>query len=311
MQRVLQWLIYLWVRGIVALVGVLPAPLAYGCCRAVALLIYLVDRKHHRIGMINLGIAFPDKDLCWKKRILRRSLQQIGDQIVELSRIHRLTAEKLAQRVCYEQARGLENYLEAKEKGRGVLYLTAHVSVWELLPAAHALYGYPLSFVVRPLDNPFLDRWATALRSRFGNQVLPKRRSLRRVLKILSEGGEVGFLIDQNTQENEGVFVPFLGKLACTTSGLAALALKTSAPVVAGFIYPEGRAGHYTIRFYPPLKTVDTGNHEQDLIENTACYNSYVEQVVREFPHCWLWGHRRFRTQPNGTDPYRKKGTST
>ena len=305
MKRLIHWVIYLTVRAFVALVSVMPSSLAYGFCRFVALLVYWVDKKHHRVGMINLSIAYPDRDQSWKKRILRRSLQQIGDQVVELSRMSRLTSEKLAQRVRYEPGRGLENYLAAKKRGQGVLYLTAHISVWELLPAAHALYGHPLSFVVRPLDNPFLERWATGLRSRCGNQVLPKTRSLRRVLKILKQGGEVGFLIDQNTHKREGVFVPFLGKVACTAAGLAALALKTSAPVVPGFIYPDGHPGHYSIRFYEPITAVETGDHEQDLAENTARFNAYVEQVIREFPHCWLWGHQRFRTQPDGSNPYR------
>ena len=300
----LQWLAYLWVRGTVALVGVMPYWIAYPFCRAAALLVYWVDRKHRRIGMVNLGIAFPDKDELWKKRVLRRSYQQIGDQVVELSRIPRLTPQKLVRRVHYEPGRGLENYLEAKKQGQGVLYLTAHVSVWELLPTAHALYGHPLSFVVRTLDNPFLDRWANRLRSYGGNQTLPKKNSLRRILSILKDGDAAGFLIDQNVQEKDGVFVPFFGKLACTTTGLAALALKTSAPVVPGFIYPEGRAGRYVIRFYPPIRALSTGDREKDLIENTARFHRYVEEVIREFPHCWLWGHRRFRIQPDGRDPY-------
>ena len=304
MQRLVQWLAYVWVRSVVALVGAMPRWIAYRFCRAAALLLYWIDRKHRRIGMINLGIAFPDKEEPWRKRVLRRSYQQIADQVVELSRIPRLTPQKLARRVRYEEARGLENYLEAKKKGRGILYLTAHVSAWELLPTAHALYGHPLSFVVRSLNNPRLDRWATRMRSRWGNQTLPKKNSLRRILSILRDGGQVGFLIDQNVQEKDGVFVPFFGKPACTTSGLALLALKTSAPVVPGFIYPEGRPGRYVIRFYPPILAVSTGDREKDLIENTARFHHYVEEMIREFPHCWLWSHRRFRTQPDGNDPY-------
>lgn len=304
MKQWLDWIVYAGTRAFLGFIGLLPAPIAYPFCESIALLVYCLDRKHRRIGMINLAIAFPHKDKRWRRTVLRRSFEQIGDHAVELSRMSKLTAADLNQRVRYEPGRGLENYLEAKGRGKGVLYLTAHISAWELLPAAHALYGYPLSFVARPLDNPFLEQWAARLRSRFRNQVIPKHHSLRRIVKILAQGGEIGFLIDQNVQEKEGVFVPFLGKIACTTSGLAALALRTSVPVVPGFIYPSGKRGHYTIRFYPPLSVPKSSDPERELVENTARFNAYIEEVIREFPHCWLWGHRRFRTQPDGSDPY-------
>lgn len=305
-MKLLDWGVYVLLRLFVAWVGLMPAGLAYPFCEGLASLVYFLDRRHRRIGLINLRTAFPEQDDRWRKKVLHLSFRQIADQVVELSRISRLTPEKLGRRVFYEPGRGLQNYLQARRMGKGILYLTAHISAWELLPVAHALYGYPLSFVVRPLDNPFLDRWAARLRSRFGNRVLPKYDSLRPALKILREQGDVGLLIDQNVQEKEGVFVSFLGKTASTTSSLAALALKTSAPVLPGFIYPREKKGHYTIRFYPPLQVSRSGDFDRDLVENTARFNGYIEEMIREFPHCWLWGHRRFRTQPDGSDPYQR-----
>ncbi|MGH9340757.1 MAG: lysophospholipid acyltransferase family protein [Acidobacteriota bacterium] len=296
---------YVLIRSFVTLVGLVPRSLAYLICETIAALVYFLDQKHRRIGTINLRIAFPEKSDSWRRRVLRQSFQQVADQVVELSRIPRLNAAKLAGRVRYEEGCGLEHYRRAKEQGKGVLFLTAHVSAWELLPTAHALYGHPLSFVVRPLDNPYLDRWAQRLRSRVGNQVLAKQGSILRIMRILKRNGDIGFLIDQNVQEKDGVFAPFFDRPACTTSSLAALALRSEAPVVPGFIYPMGRRGLYRIRFYPPLQVVRTGDQKNDLIENTAIYNQYIEQVIREFPHCWLWGHRRFRTQPDGSNLYR------
>ncbi|MDA2930340.1 lysophospholipid acyltransferase family protein [Acidobacteria bacterium AH-259-O06] len=304
MKLLLDCLIYVLVRVFLALIGIMPRLLAYPLCEALATLVFWADRKHRRIGMINLNIAFPEKDEHWKKRILRQSFQQIGDHVVELSRLPRLTRDEVACRVGYEEGRGLEHYLNARRQSQVVLFLTAHISAWELLPAAHALHGHPLNFVVRPLDNPFLERWAIRLRSRFGNRVIGKERSMRQILKILKEGGDVGFLLDQNVQEKGGVYVPLFGHPASTSSTLAALALRTSAPIVAGFIYPTSRRGHYVIRFYPPIQLRNSGNPQKDLIEGTALFNRYIEEVIREYPHCWLWGHRRFHTQPDGSDVY-------
>ena len=171
---------------------------------------------------------------------------------------------------------------------------------------AHALYGHPLSFVVRPLDNPFLDRWVTRLRTRCGNQVIAKQGSMRPILKTLKAGGDVGFLLDQNSQEREGVYVPLFGHPASTNSSLVALSRKTSISIVAGFIFPRRRRGQYTIRFYPPIEVIRSGDVQKDISEAMARLNRRIEEVIREYPHCWLWGHRRFQTQPDGSDPYRK-----
>jgi KDO2-lipid IV(A) lauroyltransferase len=134
--------------------------------------------------------------------------------------------------------------------------------------------------------------------------VVSKFGSIREVLRILRDREDVGILFDQNVQEKDGVFVPLFGRPACTTASAAALALKTGAPVVAGFMLPAVEEGRYLIRFYPPYEVEVTGDKDKDLINNTAIFNRYLEEVVREYPQCWLWGHRRFRTQPDGRDPY-------
>lgn len=304
LEIAVDWLVYAAVRTFLFLVGILPRLVAYPICEGLALLVWLLDSKHHKIGMVNLDIAFPDKDQQWKKKILRRSFQQLGDQVVEISRMPRLTRQDALRRVRYEEGRGLENYLKVHEQNRPVLFMTAHLSAWEFLPTVHALYGHPLSFVVRPLDNPFLERWTTRLRMRVGNRVIAKHRSLRQILRTLKEGGDVGLLVDQNSQEKEGVYVPFFGHPASTNTALAALALKTSAPIVPGFMYPTRRRGHYVIRFYPPVELVNSGDLEKDIAEGMALLNRFIEEVIREYPHCWLWGHRRFKTQPDGRNLY-------
>ena len=304
MRRRSDWLIYAGVRSYLTLLRALPYRVACQVSNSMAGWVYQWNRKHRQIGLINLRIAFPDRPPDWCERILRASYASMGRQVVELSRLPGLTAREVVRRVSYEPGRGLENYLQAREQGNGVLYLTAHFGAWELLPAAQALYGYPLAYVVRPLDNPYLEDWLASVRSRFANQVFPKRGSVRRALKRIRSGGDVGFLIDQNMQEKEGVFAPFFGRPASTTTMLAALALRTTAPVIPGFIYPLPKLGHYRIRFYPAVEIVRSGDRESDLVENTSVFNRYVEDMIREFPEQWVWGHRRFHTQPDGTSPY-------
>ncbi|MBI4445729.1 MAG: lysophospholipid acyltransferase family protein [Acidobacteria bacterium] len=304
MKHLLDWPVYVLIRLFLFLIGRMPAILAYRFCEVLARLVFLLDRKHCSIGLINLSIAFPEQNESWRKKVLRDSFVQISHQLVELSRLPRTSAEQLRSKIDYEPGRGLENYLKARSYNKGVLFITGHVSAWELLPLAHASHGFPLSFTVRDLDNKWLNGWIKKLRSRDGNQALSKQNSMRAILRALKEGKDVGFLIDQNVQRKEGVFASFFGRPASTISAVALLARRTGTPVVPGFIYPDRTRGRYRIRFYPPLM-VDAGNDEQtDVRQSTAQFNRYLEEIIREYPHCWLWGHRRFQDQPDGADIY-------
>ena len=123
-------------------------------------------------------------------------------------------------------------------------------------------------------------------------------------MRLLRQGRDVGFLIDQNVLERDGIFVPFFGHPASTTPVVARLALKTGLPIISGFIYPGAKSGHYFIRFYPAVRAEKGDDVEQEVARLTALLNQRLEEVIREFPQCWLWGHKRFRTQPDGQDPY-------
>ena len=131
---------------------------------------------------------------------------------------------------------GAENFDCAQRRGKGVLFLTGHMSAWELAPFAHALYGHPLHFLVRPVANPRVDALINRYRCLSGNQPIEKNRSARAILKVLGEGGTVGILADTNTSLEEGVFVDFFGRPASTTSGIARIALRTDAAVIPGFL---------------------------------------------------------------------------
>ncbi len=295
---------YLAARGTLGPLSVLPVPAAVRICEGLGRLFYRRDARHRRIGMINLDLVFPEKSDEWRAEVLERSYAQIGAHVAAVSRLPGISARRIRRRVAYQEGLGVENYRKAREEGHGVLFVTAHVSSWEMLPLAHAALEHPLSFVVRPLENRYLDRWLTRIRSRFGNRVIPKRGSLRETLRTLRRGEDVGLLIDQNVQEKDGVYAEFFGRRACTTASAALLAMKTGAPVVPGFILPGDSPGRYRIRFYPPLHAEVSGSRSDDVILNTTRFNSFIEAVIREYPHCWLWGHRRFRTQPDGKDPY-------
>lgn len=230
----------------------------------------------------------------------------LADLAVEISRLASLRAADVSRRVQYEQGFGVEPYRIAKQLNRPVLFITGHVGAWELLPYAHALLTEPLSFVVRPLDNPYLERHLRKIRERGGNRCLSKKDAAREILRALSAGADVGVLIDQNVNDDERLFVNFFGIPAATSPAPALLALRTNATVIPGFMVPGERPGDYKIRFYPEIQLIRSDDRQKDILVNTQAFTRCIEDVVRQFPQIWLWGHRRWKTRPAGDDwdPY-------
>jgi KDO2-lipid IV(A) lauroyltransferase len=197
---------------------------------------------------------------------------------------------------------GEENFDEARQRGNGVLFLTGHMSAWELAPFAHAMYGHPLHFLVRPIKNRKVDELINGYRCLSGNRPIEKNKSARMILKVLGDGGTVGILSDHNTSREEGVFVDFFGIPASMTSGLARIALRTDAAVVPGFLSWDDGEKVYRLQFQPAVELVRSGNEEADVRQNTARFAQVIENYVREHPDQWLWVHKRWKTRPAGED---------
>ncbi|MBV9342907.1 MAG: lysophospholipid acyltransferase family protein [Acidobacteria bacterium] len=283
-----------WV--LLKLVGVLPRPLARGAGITLAWTVYLLHGKLRRVGMRNLELAFPEKSARERGAILRGVFTSLGRQVAEVCLFPRYTRENVTKTVVYE---GFENFERALARGKGVLFLTAHLGAWELSAFAHSLYGYPLIIVMRPLDNPYLDRLARDFRTMHGNKVVDKDFA-RGLIRAMRKGETVGVLMDTNTIASQGVFVDFFGIAASTASGIARVALKTDAAVVPGFTIWDPVLAKYRLRFDPALKLLRTGNTKVDVMENTALYTKIIEEYVRRYPDQWLWVHRRWKTRPQG-----------
>lgn len=280
--------------------GLLPRWVARLLGRGIGLLVYLLHRRLRRVGAFNLGLAFPELSSKQRQRLLRATFRHLGWLLAEFSQFPKYNRQNIEHVVIYDS---FENFREAARQGRGVLFLTAHFGPWELSSFAHALYGYPVRFLVRPIDNPLVDRLINEYRCLAGNVAIDKKGAARPILETLKAGDTVGILIDQNTTLEDGAFVDFFGTPACTTTGLARLALKTEAPVVPGFILWDSRLKKYRLRFEPPVALVRTGDAERDLVENTARFSRIIEDYVRRYPEQWLWVHRRWKTRPPGEPP--------
>jgi len=292
-----EWFEYGAVWLILKTLGALPRPAARGFAASVASLLFSLQPKLQKTAEFNLRLAFPDWTDAQRKDATRKMVRNLGWMAVEFARFPQLTKENIEKLVILD---GHKNFLEGQRRGKGVLYLTGHVGAWELSSFAHALYGYPLHYMARPLDNERLDALVNQYRCSSGNKPIFKNESARVMLKILKDSGTIGILADQNTMPEEGVFVDFFGKSACTTTGITRVALHTDAAVVPGYAYWDETIQKYRLRFEPPVELVRTGDTERDVFENTQRFAKVIEEIIRKHPDQWVWIHKRWKTRPQG-----------
>jgi len=284
-----------------ALLRGLPRRGARALGAALGGLFYRLHPRWRRVGRINLRLAFPEWTEPERERILRSAFLHWGWLVAEFARFPLYTRDNIEEVIVYD---GLENYQQAAARGKGILYLTAHVGAWELSSFSHSLHGFPLAYVNRPLDNPWVDALVNRYRCLGGNRAIDRRQAARAILEQLARGGAVGILMDQNVLEGDAnVFVDFFGVPASTTAGLARIALRTEAAVVPVFVLWDEEKKKYRLRFEPALALTRTGDPERDVRENTARFNKVIEDVIRRYPDQWLWIHRRWATRPPGQPP--------
>jgi len=277
--------------------GWMPRFISYPAAEIVAILGFRFARRQRDAGLQNLRMAMPELGDEERLRILRESFSNLGRLLVEFSHFPSLNKRNIADLVTYE---GFEHYQDAVQRGKGVLFLTAHFGAWELSCFAHSLYGNPMKFVVREIDNSKVEQLIEKYRGLSGNKPIDKRHASRDILKALRNNETIGILVDQNTTRDEGVFVNFFGIPAATTPAIATLALRTGAAVIPGFLIWDAATRKHRLRFDAPVNLISTGDPTRDIRENTRAFNAILENIVRQHPGHWLWIHRRWKTRPEG-----------
>lgn len=278
---------------ILTLVGAIPPAWRKALFTSLFALFYHLSPSHRIITLYNLRRAFPEKADAEIRRIARGAYRNLGIVAAEFFDLPGLNREKVDRDIAVE---GLDHCRRALEKGKGVLFFGAHFGNWEMEALAVALLVKPCVVIYRPLDNALLDRLVLKVRGATGNTPLAKERAMRPMLRTLKENGMLGILIDQNVDCYEGIFVDYFGRPACTTDGLALLALHTGAPVLPGHMarQPDGR---YRLVLGPEVEVIDTGDRATDIRVNTQRFTKVIEETVRRHPDQWLWLHKRWKTQ--------------
>jgi KDO2-lipid IV(A) lauroyltransferase len=290
---------YVVLRGAVGILAALPLGVALRVGEALAWFVWIVAAPLRRVGMINLGIAFPDKPPAERRRILRESLLNFGRMVAELAHLPQLTDEQLRDMVEFEDETWWREAI-GWERPTGVLILSGHFGNWELLVYAHGRRGHPVTMVHRAMRNPLIDRWLHQVRGRAGTRLVRKARAATEVLRALREKQLLVLPFDQNSTRGLGVFVDFFGEPACTNAGIARIGLRAGAPVVPAFIVRQGGSARHRVYVLPIIELENTGDPHADVERNTARLSAVFEDMVRRFPEQWLWVHKRWKTRPDG-----------
>ncbi len=281
------------IRVFFKLLGLIPRPLARRIGNAMGRFWYAADRRHREIVLKNLAHALgKEKTEAERVRIARSVFKNISQVVFEIGWSLWQSRDGFEKRLRVE---GVSDYLNAWNKGKGVLILAGHMGNWELLPIASGLSGKKVHIIYRPLDFKPLDQFFLYLRSRFGDALVPRGGAMRKTISLLKRGQSVGMMMDQNVGWRKGVFVEYFGRRACTNKAAALLALQTGAAVVPLLTAREG--DNYRVKWGPEIPLIQTGDDIRDVEANTQQYNDVIEAFVRQYPDQWFWLHQRWKTK--------------
>jgi len=238
--------------------------------------------KSVRLGAIKID-GSPEKTA-------KESLDNLGRSFAELVKMYYGLADKIIGDV---EVNGIDNFLQAKAKGKGVITITGHCGNWELLATAFGVRVATAAGVARAQNNPYLNKIIENARARYGNSLIYKKGALKGILTELKKKNVVGILMDQSVVKDEGFIIDFLGRGAWTTKMPALIARKTGAPVVPVFLHRDGNRHVMTI--YPEIKLSENADAEKALIEDTKRFSGFIEDYIRQHPEEWLWIHRKWK----------------
>ena len=279
------------VHGLTAFVRVLPVPAVRAAGAMLGRFVYIVDGFHRRIALANIGLALPSKPRDERRSIIRRVFAHFGSVLLELIKVGTLSDEEILARIEID---GEERIRQAYAKGRGALIFTGHFGYWEWGAMALSLRVQPIAVMARPLDNPYLHEMLERIRTRRGTLVIYRQGAIRKVLQQLTANRAVAILIDQHLHTPDAVYVDFFSRPAATTNALAALALRTGAPVIPAFVMPLPN-GRYRLVLDHAVEPPASDSPDA-VREFTQRCTDVLEMYIRRHPDLWLWMHRRWRT---------------
>jgi KDO2-lipid IV(A) lauroyltransferase len=294
MRRTRHLLVYRSVQVLLIISRLMPRTWWLTFCGRIGGLAYYFATKTRQLMFSHIKIAFPELKQEQIRSLVHQNFKMITKNAGEILLATRIKTEADLDSIL--TIHGYENFEKAKAKGKGVIFLTCHVGAFDLQITVMSLKGLRPLIIGTPLKNKYLNELLWKQRNAHGAIAVERGKEMFRLLKELKSGGSLAILIDQDTKVKSR-FVNFFGKPAATPVGAAIFAMKTGASLVPTYIY-LGDDNRQHMHFLPQIETINTGDEERDMIDNTQRYSDFIEAIIRQHPTQWVWMHERWKTKP-------------
>src|SRR4030043_2371470 len=192
-------------------VAILPLRLSIKAGEILGLLVFYLWGSRRRIAIENLKHSISSNAITTAEpaeKVIRDNFKNLGKSFAEVIKIYYGFGKKIIDSVDIE---GIENFNQAKSKGKGILSLTGHCGNWELMAIATSVRLGDAAIVARPINNPYVNKLIENVRQKYGNRVIYKQQALKPIIQALKNNDSVGILIDQAVIPDEGYVIDFLG----------------------------------------------------------------------------------------------------
>ena len=280
-----------WVKSLSAL----PLPMLYMLCAALAWFVRVVLRFRWTITCRNLRDTCPQMDARQLRQVAIANYRHFGEMAAEMLAATRMNRQQLLDRV---EIRNLELPRQWLARGRPVLLLAAHQSNWDWgMYAMAAALEYPVDVAYKPMKSGGADRVLSAMRRRWGVNLVPAKDLLSDLLQRRREVRAIAMLADQSPRTSEHqLWLPFLGRDTAFYAGPEQMARATRYDAIYVSLR-RVRRGYYIAECQPLAE----GSSTLAPGEFTGRYAQLVEKDVRAAPSEWTWGHKRWKQQRGGT----------
>ncbi len=290
---------YLGFIIIVSIVRSLPLRALRAISTVFGDVLYAVIPRRRELALQNIKIAFGNEvSVKETKRLARESCRAFFLTAIEIIRSPFHFDGVNLVRDSRQKTEHLEHLFQKAKKihdqAGGCIFVSPHLGNWELLPYVSALIGIPLVIVMRPLDNPYLERAVLSSRIASGQLMIPKMNAMFSLERLLRKGKSVGMLPDQST--SRGLRVDFFGTSATVTPIPALLALRHRRPVVVVAACRTNDPYYFEGFVSDPIWPENGRTDERFEIERISReINLKMEEIIRRFPEQYLWMHNRWK----------------
>jgi len=284
--------------GLLHIIYWLPSSVTHAAGRLIGKLAFQLSARKRNIILTNLSIAFPDIPQQEKLSLAKESAIQSGLLISEFPDVWLGSRREIEQQIV--GIKSAELVTQIRKNSQPLVIIAPHIGNWEFLVQWVQL-NYPMIGLYSPSKIIQVDRLIYNARKKFGcKPYSTDAKGIMQLLRGLKQGGLMMMLPDQVPRENAGIYAPFFGKPAYTMTLLHKLVIKSNAKVLfANCIRRQDKTG-FDIEF----ETANFDTSEADVAVFNLAMNQQIEGIVRRYPTQYVWDYKRFRRQPDGSNPY-------